>query len=192
MIERRGCMAALLHEGYIYVIGGLNYTEKCLKKCERFRLIASQNAVINPGEQIYDNTKSLEKWHKLGDMREARKNASACSMTADTIYVFGGTSNESQTLNSIEQYSIASNRWQFMRIQMPRALCFLTSFKLTPTQVIIMGGSTRETPPQGGKSHGRSYLSNHVYLLDLCQPQFTRLANMPRGYLSLYPAFYDG
>ena len=45
MIERRGCAAALFHEGYIYVIGGLNYTEKCLRKCERYRLITSQNAV---------------------------------------------------------------------------------------------------------------------------------------------------
>jgi len=41
MNERRGCMAAVLHEGYIFVIGGLNYTEKCLRKCERFRLVAS-------------------------------------------------------------------------------------------------------------------------------------------------------
>ena len=111
MNERRGCMAALLHEGYLYVIGGLNYTEKCLKKCERFRLIASKNAVANPGQEYFDNTLQLEKWKKLGDMRESRKNASACSMTADTIYVFGGTSNQHQTLNSIEQYSIASNRW---------------------------------------------------------------------------------
>lgn len=39
MHERRGCMAALLHEGYIFVIGGLNYTEKCLRKCERFKMI---------------------------------------------------------------------------------------------------------------------------------------------------------
>ena len=47
MIERRGCAAALYHEGYIYVIGGLNYTEKCLKKCERYKLVMSSNAV-NP------------------------------------------------------------------------------------------------------------------------------------------------
>lgn len=43
MLERRGCMAALLHEGYIYVIGGLNYTDKCLKKCERFKLITTES-----------------------------------------------------------------------------------------------------------------------------------------------------
>ena len=41
MLDRRGCMAAIFHEGYIYVIGGLNYTDKCLKKCERYKLISS-------------------------------------------------------------------------------------------------------------------------------------------------------
>jgi len=92
MLERRGCMAAIFHEGYIYVIGGLNYTEKCLKKCERYKLISSQNSV-NTKRVIYDNNESLEKWKKVSDMKEARKNATACSMTADTIYVFGGTSN---------------------------------------------------------------------------------------------------
>ena len=45
MNDKRGCMAALLHEGYIFVIGGLNYTEKCLKRCERYRLIASHNSI---------------------------------------------------------------------------------------------------------------------------------------------------
>ena len=41
MVDRRGCMSAILHEGYIYVIGGLNYVEKCLKKCERYKLVAT-------------------------------------------------------------------------------------------------------------------------------------------------------
>ena len=45
MLERRGCMTAIFHEGYIYVIGGLNYSEKCLKKCERYRFVLSEAAV---------------------------------------------------------------------------------------------------------------------------------------------------
>jgi len=45
MNDRRGCMAALLHEGYIFVIGGLNYTEKCLKRCERFHLVSLHNSI---------------------------------------------------------------------------------------------------------------------------------------------------
>lgn len=72
MISKRGCFAAIYHEGYIFVMGGLNYTEKILKKCERY--------------SIQDN-----KWETISDMCEPRKNASACALTTDTIYVFGGS-----------------------------------------------------------------------------------------------------
>ena len=111
LLERRGCMSALFHEGFIYVIGGLNYTEKCLRKCERYRLVISDNAVVVDSVSVDSKDSSVERWRKVADLREARKNASACSMTSDTIYVFGGTSNSAQTLSSIEQYSVASNRW---------------------------------------------------------------------------------
>eukprot|EP00353_Schmidingerella_taraikaensis_P013132 CAMPEP_0185572248 /NCGR_PEP_ID=MMETSP0434-20130131/4207_1 /TAXON_ID=626734 ORGANISM="Favella taraikaensis, Strain Fe Narragansett Bay" /NCGR_SAMPLE_ID=MMETSP0434 /ASSEMBLY_ACC=CAM_ASM_000379 /LENGTH=162 /DNA_ID=CAMNT_0028188045 /DNA_START=1611 /DNA_END=2099 /DNA_ORIENTATION=- len=162
MLERRGCMTALFHEGYIYVIGGLNYAEKCLKKCERFRFVLPDEAVGTKSQGWFDNTEALERWKKIADMREPRKNASSVSMTADTIYVFGGTSNTTQTLSSIEHYSIASNRWQLLKVQMPRALCFLSTFKLTSTQVLILGGSMRENPPPKSTdvTSGRSFMSN--------------------------------
>jgi len=35
MITKRGCMTAVFHEGYIYCFGGINYTDKVMKKCER-------------------------------------------------------------------------------------------------------------------------------------------------------------
>ena len=146
-------------------------------------------------EGRYDNTNAMAKWHKIADMREARKNASACSMTADTIYVFGGTSNTVQTLSSIEQYSVASNRWHFLKVNMPRALCFLSTFKLTPTQLLILGGSTRENPPQidhKKNANGKNCISNHVYLFDILEPKFSRLKNLTCGYISLYPPFYNG
>ena len=73
MITKRGCFSAIFHEGYIFVMGGLNYTEKILKKCERF--------------SVADN-----KWESISDMCEPRKNSSACALTTDTIYVFGGSS----------------------------------------------------------------------------------------------------
>ena len=133
MIERRGCMSALYHEGYIYVIGGLNYTDKCLKKCERYHLTIKKDELMADDEAAFDNKESLEKWKKIADLKEPRKNASALAMTADTIYVFGGTSNSYQTLSSIESYSIASNRWQLLKVSLPRPLCFLTTFKISPT-----------------------------------------------------------
>jgi N-acetylneuraminic acid mutarotase len=72
MISKRGCFAAIYHEGFIFVMGGLNYNEKILKKCERY--------------SVADN-----RWDPLADMCEPRKNGSACSLTTDTIYIFGGS-----------------------------------------------------------------------------------------------------
>jgi len=77
MITKRGCMTAVFHEGYIYCFGGINYTDKVMKKCERLCML--------------DEAK--DSWQKIAEMRECRKNASACSVTADTIYIFGGSSN---------------------------------------------------------------------------------------------------
>lgn len=113
MISKRGCFAAIYHEGFVFVMGGLNYTEKILKKCERY--------------SIADN-----RWDPLADMCEARKNASACALTTDTIYVFGG-SNQSQSSDTIEQYSIATNTWNILKIKLPSPISFLTSFKISQT-----------------------------------------------------------
>jgi len=71
MLSKRGCSAACFHAGFIYVVGGVNYTEKVLKKCERLNLVTKE-------------------WQAIPSMTEARKNASLCVMTTDTIYVFGG------------------------------------------------------------------------------------------------------
>lgn len=73
MTHKRGCFSALFHEGMVFVFGGLNYTEKVLRRCERYSL--------------QDN-----RWEPLADMCEPRKNSSVCSLTTDTLYVFGGSS----------------------------------------------------------------------------------------------------
>jgi hypothetical protein len=51
-------------------------------------------------------------------MRECRKNASALSMNSDSIYIFGGSSNNSPTLDTIEQYGVSSNRWIPLKIRL--------------------------------------------------------------------------
>lgn len=65
-------------------------------------------------------------------MVEPRKNASACALTSDTIYVFGGTSNK-KTCDSIEQYSVASDTWTLLKIKLPNPISFLVSFKVNDT-----------------------------------------------------------
>ena len=111
MITKRGCFSAVFHEGYVFVFGGLNYTEKILKKCERF--------------SVSDN-----KWEPIADMGEPRKNSSACTLTTDTIYIFGGSS-QSQSSDTIEQYSIATNTWNTLKVKLPSPISFLTSFKVS-------------------------------------------------------------
>jgi hypothetical protein len=181
MHSRRGCTSAVYHEGYIYVFGGINYTDKVMKKCERLALIDLPEA----------GDFSQSKWQKIADMKECRKNASACSVTTDTIYVFGGSSNSQQALDTIEQYSLVSNRWSTIAVAMPRALCFLTTFKLSPTKILILGGSQKEQPASAA-GKGRSHVSKEVHLFDLLKPDFEPLKPLSQGFISLYPAFFDG
>eukprot|EP00347_Sterkiella_histriomuscorum_P008465 403344995 len=166
MISKRGCFAAIFHEGQIFVMGGLNYTEKILKKCERYNIAEN-------------------KWETIADMCEPRKNASACALTTDTIYVFGG-SNQSQSSDTIEQYSIATNTWNLLKIKLPSPISFLTSFKFSQTQIILLGGSVKEHSRKA-----QTYKTNQVLVFDVIQPKFTRVKNLERDLISLYPAFFD-
>ena len=52
----------------------------------------------------------------------------------------------------------------------------------------------RESLPskQVRQPNAKSFLSNQVFLFDVLEPRFTRVPNMKRGFISLYPAFYDG
>ena len=95
-------------------------------------------------------------------MKETRKNASAVSMTADTIYVFGGSSNTQGALDTIEQYSVSCNRWTLLSVQLPRALCFMTTFKVSSTEIMILGGSTREKPnnENDAAKTGKTFMSS--------------------------------
>jgi len=134
MINRRGCFTATYHEGYIYAFGGLNYTEKVMKKCERFKLVgageAGENKVV---------------WQPIASLNCCRKNASSLSLTSDTLYVFGGASNQAPSQDTIEQYSVTSNKWNVLKVKMPKALAFMTTFKVSSSKVLIIGGCTRES-----------------------------------------------
>ena len=79
-------------------------------------------------------------------MNECRKNASACTLTAETIYVFGGNSN-SISLDSIEQYSVTTNKWTKLKVRLPHPLSFMSCMKLTDATMLIMGGSRKEIKP---------------------------------------------
>lgn len=98
-----------------------------LKRCERLNL-------------------ETNKWQPIANMNECRKNASSCSLTSETIYIFGGNSN-SATLDSIEQYSVTTNKWNKLRVRLPSPLSFMSCMKLNDTRILIMGGSKKESKP---------------------------------------------
>jgi hypothetical protein len=155
MITKRGCATGVFHYGQFFVFGGLNYVSKILKNCEKF---------------------SENKWVSIADMKECRKNASALSMTSDSIYVFGGSSNILPTVDSIEQYSVSANRWNLLKIRLPKALCFLTTFKLDETSLLILGGCTKER--KSSQDTTKAFRSSKVWRFDILEPSFKRLPNI--------------
>ena len=82
MVIMRGLFAAIYHEGFVWAFGGVNYTDKVIRKCERY-------SVEN------------DEWKRIPDMVTPRKNASACALSSDTIYLFGGTS-QVETVDTVE------------------------------------------------------------------------------------------
>jgi N-acetylneuraminic acid mutarotase len=166
MISKRGCFSAVYHENHLFCFGGLNYTDKILRKCEKYSIAENR-------------------WEKISCLNKARKNSSACCLTADTIYIFGGASTSSHT-DTIEQFSISADVWTLLKVKLPNAISFLTSFKLSATQILLLGGSAREQTRKGN-----SYKTNQVLMYDIMKADFTRVANLAKDVISLYPPFYD-
>ena len=142
MLSKRGCFSALQHYGYVFVFGGLNYNEKILRKAEKY--------------DVQTNA-----WTRISPMIEARKNSSACALTADSIYVFGGTSLQLSSSDSIEVYSVATDSWTLLRVRLPNPVAFLLSFKVSETEIALLGGSVRELTKRGD-----SYKTNQVMLFN--------------------------
>lgn len=166
MQSKRGCFSAIYHEGFVFVFGGLNYTEKILRKSERFCF-------------------QEQRWEPIAEMNEARKNSSACALTSDTVYVIGGTSLHACS-DTIEQYSIATNKWNTLKIRLPSPISFVSSLKLSNTEILLLGGSVKEHSKRSA-----TYKTNQVTVLNVIKPSFTRVRNLPKDVLSLYPPFYD-
>ena len=83
MRKGRGCFSACYHDELIFVFGGINIEEGVLKACEK-----------------YDTDRDI--WYDINDMNYPRKNSSVCSLTSDTLYVFGGTIDTGMMTDTIE------------------------------------------------------------------------------------------
>ena len=63
-----------------------------------------------------------------------------CALTSDSLYVFGGTTPEDHMTEIIEQYLVSANIWITLPVRMPYKMSFLSTFKVSPYQILIMGG----------------------------------------------------
>jgi len=161
----RGCFAAIYHEGWVWAFGGVNYQDKVSKKCERYNV-----------EQ--------DDWKRIPDMNTPRKNASACALSADTIYVFGGTS-QVETLDTIEQFSISTHVWTVLRVKMPIPAAFMSTFKVSDSEIILMGGMVRDL------KNLSTYKTSEALVFNVVRGKFKRLKQLDHAAISLHPVFYD-
>ena len=83
MVKARGCFSACFLYDFIYAVGGINIIEGVLTSCER-----------------YDVNRDI--WQEISDLNVPRKNSSVCALTADSMYVFGGTSTDDHMTDIIE------------------------------------------------------------------------------------------
>jgi hypothetical protein len=73
-----------------------------------------------------------------------------------------------------------------LNVKMPNPISFVTVFKVSPYQILILGGlieSDSETKA--------TYPTNQVLRLDIRYPDITKLPDLSRDFVSIYPAFYD-
>lgn len=110
---------AVVHKGYVYVIGGQASDGTPLKTVERFNMM-------------------LNTWETVAPIHNSRYNASSAIIN-EKIYVFGGHGDLS--LNSVEVYDPFSNRWS-QTSSMPQARHATTTHLIDGNLYLIGGAST--------------------------------------------------
>lgn len=123
MQRRNHGMAAI--SGVIYAIGGCNSSEKVMKRCEKY-------------------TSEKEEWSEIGALSQERNFLSCCCFEERYIYVFGGSSAESNDI--YEVYDTAQQlSWEshnFIKDASYKSLiAYCTgSMQISKTEIIIFGG----------------------------------------------------
>lgn len=105
----------------IYVFGGSN-GDHDLNHAERYSIV--------------DNT-----WQQIAPMA-MRRNGSSCVAFEKYIFVFGGNELDVGSLDSIEKYSIETDKWTIARVRLREPVHDTVAFNLGGSRVLIFGGST--------------------------------------------------
>lgn len=168
MVKARGCFSACYIHDFLYVAGGCNIIEGVLTACERYDVVK-------------------DRWQEISDLNIPRKNSSMCALTSDSMYVFGGTTPEDHMTDIIEQYLVSANIWITLPVRMPYKMSFLSAFKVSPYQMLIMGGIVE------GESDiiKESFITNQVSLYDIRHPEVKYIGELPEDFVSVSSPFFN-
>lgn len=111
-----------------------------------------------------------EKWFAIADMKTARSQSAACRINDDEILVCGGYHKEIGTLDSIERYIIAKDKFVASELKLPIPLRRFMIIRVSKNQALVLGGLTRSSKE-----------SQRVFKLDYEKGTFAELENLEKG-----------
>lgn len=89
-----------------------------------------------------------EKWHQLADLRQLRSQACACRVNDTEILIFGGYNKLSGTLDTIERYNIAENKYTMTS---NNQVGYTITYTTTPIKEIHGSQTQKELGPNIGR-----------------------------------------
>lgn len=164
MCESRRAHSAIYNSftNSVYVFGGVS-NKGFLDSCEKY----------NPH---YDS------WSKVGNMSKKRTLTSCCNINKDSIFVFGGFSEDEQKeLDLIERYDIIRDKFFTISYKMPFPLQNPFTIQINEHQVLLLGGFSDEKGDFNG-----------VGLLDIYKGDYKAVSPLSEGGWSVYPPVMSG
>lgn len=152
-------------DGFYYSLGGWDYLDEIIAKCERYSL-------------------KNDRWENISDLNNPLHLATCVSVSKENcIYLIGGLNNFNRLNENIEKYEAKVNRWFIIKIKKP-ILSFLLGSCLLPDSnlILIYGGRNLKNESQ-----------NECYLYDYKTNQITETDPMLGVYNDTtdIPVVYD-
>lgn len=151
MFNGRGCFGACLNDNFVYVLGGVNgrnFNHGQGQGKVSVNLDVNEDEQVTPEDGLMSACEKYDiqndQWYQICNLPVAMRNSSACALSSDSVYLFGGKicSENSQLVLSdmILQYIVGSNVWLEMPIRLPEPMSLITPVKINSHQIALFGG----------------------------------------------------
>ena len=161
MSTGRGCFATCIKDGFAFVFGGvsgksfnqnqsLDEFEDDVNDIHLAAETKAQDQILKACEK-YDTAN--DQWYQIASLPQNTRNASACALSSDSIYLFGGKTFKeglAQLSDQIYMYLIAANMWIELPLRMPQKRSLATLIRINDYQIAIFGGLTYQKDQKKG------------------------------------------